>query len=283
MGESLAAPRAAGPRGERTTLISVCLIAVAWQASDRYPLALISNRDELHARPTEPAGFDAHQPEVYGGRDLRAGGGWLMLSTRDRLAAVTNVRTGLDPVVASLTRGALVRDFVGGGSSAAAFGAELRSTAGEYAPFNLILWDSTDLWFVTNHPRFALERATPGIHGISNGAIDAPWPKARHAQEGLATWLASPAAGVDRDLGPLFQVLADPTQAPDADLPDTGIGIELERFLSSAFITDPEYGTRVSSIVLVSGDGGRLFAERRFGPDGQVDGESMLDTPGLRL
>ena len=83
----------------------MCLIAVAWRAHPRWPLALIANRDELHARPTAEAGFDPEAPEVYGGRDLVQGGGWLQASTRGRLAAVTNVRDGLASEAAPRSRG----------------------------------------------------------------------------------------------------------------------------------------------------------------------------------
>ena len=76
------------------------------------------------------------------------------------------------------------------------------------------------------------------------------------------------------DLAPLFAALADERQAPDALLPDTGVGIELERRLSPAFIRGPVYGTRCSSIVLADA-AGVLFAERRFGPDAAVLGESV--------
>ena len=51
------------------------------------------------------------------------------------------------------------------------------------------------------------------------------------------------------------------------------MGIELERTLSPPFIVGDRYGTRCSSVVLV-GEDGILFAERRFGPGGTPNGES---------
>src|SRR3546814_7923905 len=72
----------------------MCLIALAWRVHPRFPLALIANCDAAHARPTAAAGFDPGAPDVYGGRDLVQGGSWLQVSTRGRLAAVTNVRAG---------------------------------------------------------------------------------------------------------------------------------------------------------------------------------------------
>lgn len=256
----------------------MCLIAIAWRTDPRFPLALIANRDEFHGRPTAPAGFDPDAPDVYGGRDLQAGGSWLMVSTRGRLAAVTNVRVGLRAAAAPLSRGALVRAFVRGKTGAAAFAKGLRRDAARYGPFNLLLWDGDTLQFAGNHPRLATYAVSPGVHAMSNGAFDAPWPKATLATNALSTWLRSGLAeetdpGVA--LAPLFEALADTTPAPDALLPDTGVGLELERRLSPPFVADPHYGTRCSSIVLVSADRRLRFAERRFGPNAQPLGESL--------
>ncbi len=262
----------------------MCLIAIAWRTSPRYPLALVANRDEFHARPAAPAGFDPEFPDVYGGRDLQAGGSWLLVSTRGRLAAVTNVRAGPRPPSAPRSRGALVRDFAGGTASAAGFAEALRDTAAEHGPFNLLLWDGHELRFATNHPRFATQAVTPGVHAMSNGAFDAAWPKAARATDALSAWLGDgrapddPAAAV----APLFAALADTTPAPDALLPETGVGLALERRLSPPFVADPEYGTRCSSIVLVSAEDRLLFAERRFGPDAKALGESLQDLPLTR-
>lgn len=257
----------------------MCLIAVAWQADPRHPLALIANRDEFHGRPAVPAGFDPEFPDVYGGRDLQAGGGWLMASTRGRLAAVTNVRTGPKPPLAPRSRGALVREFARGNVSAAVFATSLRATAAEHGPFNLLLWDGAALQFASNHPQFATHAVAPGVHAMSNGAFDAPWPKATLATDALSAWLGAGTALDDPSIAvsPLFAALADTTQAPDALLPDTGVGLALERALSPPFVVGAEYGTRCSSIVLASAGGGLLFAERRFGPEAQPLGESLLD------
>lgn len=255
----------------------MCLIAVAWQLDPRYPLALIANRDEFHGRPAAAAGFDPEHADVYGGRDLQAGGGWLMVSARGRLAVVTNVRDGLHPETAPRSRGALVHGFVAGDASAAAFAAHLAASAGEYGRYNLLLWDGEDLVFASNHPVFAAHPVVPGVHAMSNGALDAPWPKAMHATRALSAWLASegPAAPIDaHGLSSLFDALADTTIAPDALLPDTGVGIELERTLSPPFVRGERYGTRCSSVVLVD-DARILFAERRYGPGGVRAGETL--------
>jgi uncharacterized protein with NRDE domain len=258
----------------------MCLIAVAWRAHPRYQLAVIANRDESHARPAAPAGFDPEDADVYGGRDLQAGGSWLQVSARGRLAAVTNVRTGLRDLVAARSRGALVRDFVRGGAPAPEHLAAVATTAAEYAPFNLLGWDGRELQFASNHPR-ATHPVAPGMHAMSNGAFDAPWPKSGHATQALSAWLASPASRGEPDaaaVAPLFAALADTTPAPDACLPDTGVGLELERLLSPPFVQGREYGTRCSSIVLVARDA-ITFLERRYRSDASIDGESGATLP----
>ena len=238
----------------------------------------MANRDEVHARPAAPAGTDPEQADLYGGRDLAQGGSWLLVSTRGRLAAVTNVRAGLAGEAAPCSRGSLVRDFAGGNASGVDFLAGLEATAAEYGRFNLLLWDGGSLMFASNHPRFVAHPVDPGVHAVSNGAFDARWPKSAHATQALSSWLASPMSELghaDRGplLAPLFDALADTAPAPDRALPDTGIGLELERALSPPFVRGEHYGTRCSSVVLAGADA-ITFVERRFGPDGSPQGES---------
>lgn len=257
----------------------MCLIAVAWRSHRRYPLVLIANRDESHARASAAAGFDPDAPEVYGGRDLVQGGSWLQVSTRGRLAAVTNVRAGRNPEAKPRSRGWLVRDFVRGDRGAAEFASALEKTGGEYGRFNLMLWNGEALEFASNHPRATRLTVPPGLHAMSNGAFDAQWPKSGHATRSLAAWLESAQSYSDAvdsaALEPLFNALADTTVAPDGLLPDTGVGQELERALSPPFVSGESYGTRCSSVVLVAPDL-FVFAERRFGPMAAPAGESLM-------
>lgn len=255
----------------------MCLIALAVDGHPRYRLALIANRDELHARPAAAAGPDPALPDVYGGRDLQVGGGWLMVSQRSRLAAVTNVRVGLaaDPMPHS--RGALVRGFAGSDLPATDWLEALRPEAPGYAPFNLVLWDGASMWSASNHPRFTVDAIAPGLHAVSNGAFDAPWPKSTRATRALSEWLRqqpdTAQTDAPADVTALLAALADDTPAPYPELPDTGVGLDLERKLSSPFVRNERYGTRCSTVVLVEAEGMR-FVERRFGPDGQIAGHS---------
>lgn len=255
----------------------MCLIAVAWRVHRRYPLVMIANRDELHSRSSAAADFDPEAPEIYGGRDLVQGGSWLQVSIRGRLAAVTNVRAGINPETKPRSRGWLVRDFVRGDGGAIRFAAALERTAGEYGRFNALMWDGSTLAFASNHPGPMHLIVPPGLHAMSNGAFDAPWPKSGHATRALADWLdtaqGDPDAVDPAALAPLFDALSDTTVAPDALLPDTGVGPALERTLSPPFVLGERYGTRCSSVVLAAHNH-FVFYERRFGPMAVPAGES---------
>ncbi len=257
----------------------MCLIALAWRMHPRYRLILAANRDEFHARPTLPLAEWEDAPQVVGGRDALHGGSWLALRGR-RLATVTNVRR--PPEQEGRSRGELVADFVRGDADAATAMRSLAEEAGRYRPFNLLIHDGDSLAFASNFSDaanpgtasgtgFATRTLDPGIHGVSNGALDVPWPKTAMLMTKLSEWVASSADALSADhvpdLEPVFAALADTNVAVDDRLPDTGIGLERERFLSPAFIAHPTYGTRASTVVLIAED--RVdIVERRFGPAG---------------
>jgi uncharacterized protein with NRDE domain len=242
----------------------MCLIAIAWKVDPRFDLVVAANRDEFHDRPSAPAAPWDDAPDVFGGRDLRSGGSWLAVSRRGRFAAVTNVRRMIPPNPLAPTRGALVAGFVRGHDGAETFAEGLRDAAETYSGFNLLIHDGRTLVYVDNHPEYERAAVTPGVHVVSNDQLDTPWPKSLRLK-----------AALERTTDPdaLFAALADRHAAPDADLPDTGVGRVLERMLSSPFIVSPGYGTRCSTVVRMARD--RIeFQERRFGGDGAEIGRT---------
>lgn len=267
-------PVAIGPRLRKPgTIPGMCLLALAWKTHPRWQLVMAGNRDEFHARPTAPlAAWPAPDDGVLAGRDLRSGGSWAGLGAGGRMAVVTNVR---DPQARQTgpSRGALVADYLRADTPAAAFAAALAVRAPALAPFNLLLADRDSCQFLGNHPQ-ARQLLAPGVHGMSNGALDAPWPKTVRLKAALQVWIDHH----DDDLAPLWQALADDTRADDSALPDTGIGLERERWLSSAFIRSPEYGTRASTIIALDAHGQGFIHERRFDADGSCSGQTRLST-----
>jgi uncharacterized protein with NRDE domain len=254
----------------------MCLIALAWRCHPFYDAVLATNRDEFHPRPAAPAQVWGAGSGLVGGRDLEKGGSWLLASDAGRFVAVTNVRVGRAPESAPRSRGALVDGFARSDLPVADYLRQLAPQAAEYGRFNVLLGADGELMFASNHPQFRQQRLAPGVHALSNGDLDAPWPKTERLRAALTQWLGSPASlGDAPDFSPLWNALADPRKAGDADLPDTGVGIDLERHLSSPFIVGDTYGTRASSLLLVRGGQARLL-ERRFGPNGVPSGGSDL-------
>lgn len=249
----------------------MCLIAFAWNVHPRWRLVLAGNRDEFHARPSA-ALARWHDSSIVAGRDLQAGGTWLGVATAGRCCVVTNVRDPRDPQLGT-TRGMLVTDYLGGGMDAATHARQLLDSAAAYRPFNLLTFDAHDAFYLGNRPEPQAQAIAPGVHGLSNADFNTPWPKTRTLMQRLQDWMGESDAD---DFASLFEALADEHAAPDAQLPDTGIGLERERWLSAAFIRGEQYGTRASSVVAIGHDGSGLITERRFGPNGRFDGETTL-------
>lgn len=248
----------------------MCLIAFAWQAHPRWRLVLAGNRDESHARPSAELARWVDSP-IIAGRDLEAGGTWLGVTDAGRCCVVTNVRDPRDPQY-GVSRGLLATDYLAGAADAATHAQALLETAAAYRPFNLLTFDARSAFYLGNRPEPRAEAVTPGVHGLSNADFNTPWPKTRAMMGRLEAWLAEGGG----DFAPLFAALADERRAPDAELPDTGVGLERERWLSSAFIRGEHYGTRASTVVAIGHDGQGVIVERRFGPAGRFLGESRL-------
>ena len=96
-----------------------------------------------------------------------------------------------------------------------------------------------------------------------------PWPKVVRATAALRAALEGPA---DALVGALFAMLADRRDAPDEELPGTGIPLEMERDLAPIFISSAVYGTRASTVIVWRRDGRVSFEERSFGPEGVAMG-----------
>ena len=237
----------------------MCLILFAYQSHPLYPLVLAANRDEFYERPSAPAAFWEDRPDVLAGRDLKEGGTWLGITKRGRLAALTNYRDPLSVRPDAPSRGWLVRNFLCGKESTARYLKDLSARAGRYNGFSLILGDVFNLHFFSN--RDGSSPLAPGLYGLSNRLLDTDWPKVRRGKGRLAA-LLSQAERPDPEA--LFSLLADRDRPEDGELPDTGIGLEWERILSSIFIASPVYGTRSSSILMVDRRRRATFWERVF-------------------
>lgn len=249
----------------------MCLLVFAWRPDAAERLVFAGNRDEFHERPAAPA--DWWENGTLGGRDLRAGGTWLAAHRNGRFAVVTNYREPLEEGRGPRSRGELVTAFLDDTATPDAFARDVAARGREYAGFNLLLGDPGALVYLSNRGR-GPESLAAGIYGLSNHLLDTPWPKLARTRARFGELLAR---GADPEA--LLAMLADRTPAANDELPDTGIGPEWERLLSSPFITSPHYGTRCSTVMKMLEDREMEFIERRFDPDGTVAGQSRFRFP----
>ncbi len=238
----------------------MCVAAIAWLAHPRWRLVAIANRDEFHDRPA--AALARWDDGIIAGRDLEAGGTWLGAQDEGRLALVTNYRAEGYPRAGLASRGGLVTDWLRSGT--------LPEGAG-LNPFHLIACDRAEAWHMTNQPQLHRNLLAPGLHGVSNGAFDTPWPKTARLLAALESWLGATA----EDPAPLFATLADESRLPaEAD----SEGPEAE--FSPVFIRNPVYGTRASTVVLIDHAGTGRIEERSFGASGAAKGTTVLTFGG---
>lgn len=285
----------------------MCLIAMAWGVSAQYPLVIASNRDEFYARPTAPLAEWTTQEghTIYSGRDLKDGGTWLGFAQSGRFAMLTNVRNPAAPVPATArSRGTLVMDWLTSSHDAAAWCHTLNPSA--YAGFNLIIgdWVRQECQYVSNQHLAgastnvklnkpldqgniageATDTVANGlplpiprgqIVGLSNAALNTPWPKTLHlvgalgealgggsgdtvgglSANGLASQPSRHIALPDLQEA-LQRTLLDEQMATTDQLPRTGLPTSQEQALSSVFVRypaeQPTYGTRTSLVAVLS-------------------------------
>lgn len=243
----------------------MCVAALAWHAHPRWRLVAIGNRDEYHARPAAALARWDDGSGIIAGRDLVGGGTWLGVSLAGRFTLITNRRGFGDPDPARRSRGELVSALLSGGDLPAALDA--------YNPFNLLAVSGDTFEYLTNHPGPVRTTLGHGTYGLSNGALDEPWPKTMALKAAVTDWL-----NLDTDdSAPLFAILAS-EDCPALGLPPRQPSdIAIEPRDTPPFIRGPVYGTRCSTVVTVATDGTGRIVERRFSATGEDEGRTMID------
>ncbi|WP_439567319.1 NRDE family protein [Sphingopyxis sp.] len=227
----------------------MCVVALAWQVHADWPLILIGNRDEFHARPAAPLSEWDDGSGIVAGRDIQAGGTWLGVHRPSgRVVVVTNVR-GAMPDPAKDSRGALVVDMLRGtGRFAAPVAADLdRCNA-----FNLFAVGGGQARLLTNRPQPRIAALGPGVHALANEPVDTPCPRAERLRSALA-------AVVDARADP--QGLLDTLTATSDP---------------ALFLRGDVYGTRASTLLAVATDGTAKMIERRYEAGGRPVGTTAL-------
>jgi uncharacterized protein with NRDE domain len=241
----------------------MCLILVAWRVHPGFPLVVAANRDEFFARPTAAAALWPDAPQVLAGRDLDAGGTWMGVTRTGRFAALTNYRDPAQNRRDAPSRGALVADFLTGNETPQAYLERVDAYGRRCNGYNLLASDGKTLWWSSNMGD-AARALEPGVYGVSNHLLDTAWPKVGAGKTALVQALDSLPADEA-----LFRLLLDDGVHPDEHLPQTGVPLEWERLLSSAFVKSPDYGTRGSTVLCIDKDGWTSFDEQTWLPGAQ--------------
>lgn len=253
----------------------MCLVALAIHAVPGVPVVVVANRDESTARAADPL----HRwPEgVVAGRDVTGGGTWMGAAPDGRWALVTNVR---DPEAvaafrsgrrAPLSRGALPVGFLTSDASPVDYAADVLAAAGDFDPFNLLVGQADDVWFVSSRESDPRPLAA-GVYGLSNATLDTPWPKTVRTRVALRAALAGGVPPEDD----LLAILDDTRPASDDELPATGLDLDTERLVSAPRIVSPGYGTRVSTVFTLRAGGHASLIERTWRADGSPAGTVRL-------
>ena len=245
----------------------MCLCLFVIDQHDEFPFILLANRDEFRKRPAEKAAFWKDQPQILAGRDLQGQGTWLGI-TSGKIAFLTNYRYPKYFNRQGPTRGKLVSEFLSGNSNGADYLNSI-SDPEAYNGFNLVAGAFHQLYFYSNVEN-QIKKIEAGYHGLSNAFLNTSWPKVDLGKKQLREALESNTLDSDS----LFSILKDENRPNPELLPDTGVGLELEKLLSPKFINSKEYGTVCSTLVKVLRNGTVFFEERSFDENGKESGRA---------
>lgn len=240
----------------------MCLLFLALHHHSKYKLIIAGNRDEFYERKTAPADYWPDHPEILGGRDLEAGGTWLAMSKTGRLSMITNYRDPKNIISHAPSRGNLVSDFLLQNNSPQQYLDQINPGKEKYNGFNLITGVAgalTELWYLSNYKE-GVAKITDGVYGLSNALLDTTWPKVTEGKKKFEQVIQEKVILPDA----LFTMLRDDHMAADDQLPNTGVGLDRERVLSSMFIKSPGYGSRCSTVILIDHHNRVIFTERTY-------------------
>lgn len=237
----------------------MCLILFSYKNHSKYPLVIAANRDEFYDRPTSPATYWAENDDLFAGRDKTAGGTWMGITKSGKISMLTNYRDPLNIRHNAPSRGHLVSDYLINDDDPGSYLRSVEANGSGYNGFNLICGTKEELQYYGNYQQ-GVHHVTSGIHGLSNALLNTSWPKVEKGKTQLQEVIKH------ENINPesLFELLYDDLPAPNDQLPETGVGLEMEKMLSPMFIKSANYGSRCSTVVLVDRDGNVQFLERTY-------------------
>ncbi len=241
----------------------MCTVVCAYKVHSDYPVICVGNRDEFLNRPTKPCHWWADHPEILAGRDLRAKGTWMGINKSGRFGVLTNYRE-MPFKEGVQSRGLLIPEFLKDGRSEPSFVKSLEKKSDQFSGLNFLGGSYENLFYYSNRG-IGLSYLNPGIYGLSNALLNNPWPKLLKAKSLVEDWISSDS------LEPIAIIEAFNNKEIflDDQLPNTGVGLEIERILSALFIESENYGT-MSTWILMMHKSGKVAYTERFYLNGKI-------------
>jgi uncharacterized protein with NRDE domain len=202
-------------------------------------------------------GFWEDHPTILAGRDMEASGTWMGVTQNGYFAVLTNYRDPGNIKPNAPSRGKLVSDYLIGEFNPPTYLQALFASAVNYNSYNIILGTLEDPWYFTNEDD-RITRLGSGIYGLSNAFLDTKWPKVEKGKAAFKEIINNKIISKDD----LFDMMLDKTPADDHQLPNTGVGYDLEKKLSAMFVEMKNYGTRNTTLLLKHKNGDIEMIER---------------------
>ncbi len=156
----------------------MCTIVVLFRPGHDWPLILGANRDERIDRPWRPpARHWPARPDLVAGLDETAGGTWLGLNDAGVVATVANRRGTLGPAPGKRSRGALPLAALDHGAARRAARAVAALDGGLWRPFNLVIADARDAFWLRRDaasPKIESRPLAPGVSMLTAGELNDP-------------------------------------------------------------------------------------------------------------
>ena len=239
----------------------MCTLAIYFRVFPEYPVVIAANRDEFLDRAALAPGTLADPPHVVGGKDLKAGGTWLGLNSYGLVCGLLNRRSELPANPNARSRGTLTLEALSHRRPVEASAHVARQDGCHYNPFNLLMASRNEAFVAYNRAaasRIEIAPLLPGFHLLTNLDLDDfECPRISRSYRkfyDLAKSNKSPNPEFLREA--LARVLSEHTTELDSR---SGRPNALCLHLG-------EYGTRSSSIIMMSADTRRTMHHFAAGP-----------------
>lgn len=252
----------------------MCTLVILRRPHAEWPILVAANRDEMAGRPWKsPARHWPDRPDVAAGLDELAGGSWLGINDVGVVAAILNRVGTLGPERGKRSRGELVLEALDHADAVDAAGALAELNARAYRPFNMLVADNRDaFWVRADGAQVQVHPIAEGLHMLTAQELDDETSPRIHAY--LPRFRAAPPPAPESgDWGEWSALLAD-----------TGAGPDGEEAAAMCFARPNGFGTVSASLIALPAIGVETPPIWRFAPTrpDRADWQNIDLGPGRR-